>query len=30
MLGYGMMVYDAIYAWSSRAQDEIHNAKLFK
>ncbi len=30
MLEHGMMVYDALYAWSSRAQDEIHNAKLFE
>ncbi len=30
MLTQGMLVYDALYAWLSRAQAEIHNAKLFE
>lgn len=30
MLGHGMTVYDALYAWLKRAQDEKHNADLFK
>jgi rhodanese-related sulfurtransferase len=30
MLEQGMVVYDALYAWLSRAHGEIHNAKLFE
>jgi rhodanese-related sulfurtransferase len=30
MLEQGMRVYDALYAWSKSASDEVHNAQLFK
>lgn len=30
MLGHGMTVYDALYAWLKGARDERHNADLFK
>ena len=30
MLKYGMVIYDALYAWLKTAQSEIHNADMFK
>jgi rhodanese-related sulfurtransferase len=30
MLGHGMVLYDALYAWLKNARNEIHNADLFK
>ncbi len=30
MLEQGMVVYDALYTWLSRARAEVHNAKLFE
>lgn len=30
MLNFGMIVYDAYYAWLQSAQGELHNANLFK
>ena len=30
LLEYGMVMYDALYAWLKRARAEVHNADLFK
>ncbi len=30
MLKYGIVIYDALYAWLKTAQTEIHNADMFK
>jgi hypothetical protein len=30
MLGHGMTMYDALYAWARSVRDEPHNADLFK
>jgi rhodanese-related sulfurtransferase len=30
MLEYGMIIYDALYAWLKSARKEVHNADLFK